>query len=189
MTDIVPTLKPKPMAFFSDWYVEVRWPDGQTEKVSGFSSEHHALGWIEHESPGWLAMNKKSYRGRSAPVSATGPQAKPAAAQPPLPKGVALAALTAQFEAASQTYAADNAIDRDPDWFVLKLQEELGELTQAWMKLTGRGRPRGASDEDLRTALADETADLLGHVLLFANAQGVDLDKAIERKWLFKPGD
>jgi len=187
MTDILPTMQPKQMAFFSDWFVEVRWPDGQKERVSGFSSEEHALGWIEHESPAWLATNKKAYRPRSA-VAPPAPAAKPAA-PPPLPKGVALAALTAQFEAASQAYAAGNAITRDADWFVLKLQEELGELTQAWMKLTGRGRPRGASEDDLRTALADETADLLGHILLFANTQGIDLDAAIERKWMFKPGE
>ena len=67
------------------------------------------------------------------------------------------------------------------------VQEELGELTQAWMKLTARSRARGLSEADLRAALADETADLLGHVLLFANAQGVDLNAAIERKWMFKP--
>jgi NTP pyrophosphatase (non-canonical NTP hydrolase) len=187
MTDNTPTMQPKQMGFFSDWYVEVRWPDGQKERVTGFSSEHHALGWIEHESPAWLATNTKSYRPRSAPA----PEAKPQTAAPPAPRApgdTALAALTAQFEAASQAYAADNGITRDPDWFVLKLQEELGELTQAWMKLTARGRPRGASEADLRTALADETADLLGHILLFANAQGVDIDAAIGRKWMFKPG-
>jgi len=64
MTDVVPTMQPKQMAFFSDWFVEVRWPDGQKEKVSGFSSEHHALGWIEHESPAWLAAHSKAYRPR-----------------------------------------------------------------------------------------------------------------------------
>ena len=193
MTDVVPTMQPKQMAFFSDWFVEVRWPDGQKEKVSGFSSEHHALGWIEHESPAWLAAHSKAYRPRSAPASAPTitPKAKAldaaAVAEPAARGDSPLSALTAQFEAASQAYAAGNAIARDPDWFVLKLQEELGELTQAWLKLTARGRARGLSEADLRAALADETADMLGQVLLFANAQGVDLNAAIERKWMFKP--
>ncbi|MGY5801248.1 pyrophosphatase, partial [Rhizobium sp. LEGMi12c] len=48
--------------------------------------------------------------------------------------------LMKQFEAASATYAADNGLERDDDWFVLKLQEELGELIQIWNRVTGRGR-------------------------------------------------
>jgi len=93
-----------------------------------------------------------------------------------------------QFEAASAWYAAVNDLRRDPDWFLLKLQEEIGELTQIWNKLSGRGRRHGRSDDDLRQALADETADVLGHVLLFAEQNGLDLAAAIERKWLFRPG-
>ncbi|SCB32530.1 pyrophosphatase [Rhizobium hainanense] len=95
--------------------------------------------------------------------------------------------LMKQFEAASATYAADNGLERDDDWFVLKLQEELGELIQIWNRVTGRGRRKGMSDADLATALADETADVLGHILLFANRNGLDLPAAIERKWLFRP--
>jgi NTP pyrophosphatase (non-canonical NTP hydrolase) len=95
--------------------------------------------------------------------------------------------LMKQFEAASATYAADHGLERDDDWFVLKLQEEMGELIQIWNRVTGRGRRKGMSDADLATALADETADVLGHILLFANRNGLDLPAAIERKWLFRP--
>jgi NTP pyrophosphatase (non-canonical NTP hydrolase) len=70
---------------------------------------------------------------------------------------------------------------------VLKMQEELGELTQVWNKLTGRGRRRDRSEGDLRNDLADEAADLLGHVLLFALRNELDLEAAVERKWRFKP--
>ncbi|MEN3147023.1 pyrophosphatase [Neorhizobium sp. IRAMC:178] len=97
-----------------------------------------------------------------------------------------LGKLIAQFEAASSDYAQNHGMVRDPDWFVLKLQEEIGELTQAWNRATGRGRKKGRSDEDLGSDLADETADLLGHVLLFARTNGLDLAAAIERKWLFR---
>lgn len=95
--------------------------------------------------------------------------------------------LADQFEAALLSYVEANGLDRDADWFVLKMQEELGELTQAWNKLTGRGRRRDRSEHDLRDDLADETADLLGHVLLFARRNGLDLQSAIERKWRFTP--
>lgn len=95
--------------------------------------------------------------------------------------------LAGQFEEASKRYAAANGITRNDDWFILKLQEELGELTQVWMKLTERGRKRGLSESELREALADETADLLGHILLFATHNEIDLAPAITRKWRFEP--
>jgi NTP pyrophosphatase (non-canonical NTP hydrolase) len=91
-----------------------------------------------------------------------------------------------QFEAASAGYAEANGIVRDSDWFVLKMHEEIGELTQVWNRLSGRGRRRGLSDNELKLALADETADLLGHVLLFARRNGLDLEDAIARKWRFR---
>lgn len=97
--------------------------------------------------------------------------------------------LVLQFESASATYAAENAVERDDDWFILKLQEEMGELTQIWNRKTGRGRRKGMSDEQIATALADETADVLGHILLFAHRNGLDLPAAIERKWRFRPDE
>jgi NTP pyrophosphatase (non-canonical NTP hydrolase) len=102
-------------------------------------------------------------------------------------ENIMLAKLTEQFEAASADYTETHGMLRDPDWFVLKLQEEMGELTQAWNRATGRGRKKGRSDEDLSRDLAVETADLLGHVLLFAHTIRIDLASAIERKWLFRP--
>jgi NTP pyrophosphatase (non-canonical NTP hydrolase) len=98
-----------------------------------------------------------------------------------------LDALQAEFEEASARYAVDNGIQRDDDWFVLKLFEEVGELTQAWNRLSGRARRHGRSEEELSQALADETADLLGHVLLFARRHEIDIAAAIERKWHFRP--
>ncbi|GCA51904.1 MULTISPECIES: pyrophosphatase [Sinorhizobium] len=95
--------------------------------------------------------------------------------------------LRRKFEKASAGYAAMHSISRDPDWFILKLQEEMGELTQAWNNATGRGRDRQVSPETLRQSIADETADLLGHVLLFAHHNDIDLAAAIERKWKFAP--
>ena len=96
--------------------------------------------------------------------------------------------LADRFEQASRTYASSNGIARDEDWFVLKLQEELGELTQVRIKLTARGRRRGLDDTALQEELANETADLLGHILLFARRNDIDLPAAIARKWRFDPG-
>jgi NTP pyrophosphatase (non-canonical NTP hydrolase) len=94
--------------------------------------------------------------------------------------------LQRQFEIASAAYAAANGLERDSDWFVLKLHEEIGELTQVWNRLSGRGRRHGRSEDELRESLADEAADVLGHILLFAETNGLDLAAAVERKWRFR---
>ncbi len=53
-----------------------------------------------------------------------------------------LPALGERVEAVSALYARKFGVDRDPDWFMLKLTEEVGELTQAFLVATGR-TPRG----------------------------------------------
>ena len=83
----------------------------------------------------------------------------------------------------SDTYASRNGIARDDDWYLLKLQEELGELAAEYLKSTGRGRMKGADAGAVRQALEDEAADVLAMLLLFARNNGIDLDAALERKW------
>jgi NTP pyrophosphatase (non-canonical NTP hydrolase) len=94
-----------------------------------------------------------------------------------------LAGLTSLVAEVSDTYASRNDIARDDDWYLLKLQEELGELTAEYLKSTGRGRLKGADAATIRTALEDEAADVLAMLLLFARNNGIDLDLALERKW------
>lgn len=91
--------------------------------------------------------------------------------------------LTALVSEVSDTYASRNDIIRDHDWYVLKLQEELGELTAEFLKTTGRGRLKGASSEAIRHALEDEAGDVLATLLLFAAENQIDLEAALERKW------
>ena len=79
----------------------------------------------------------------------------------------------------SDIYAAEHGIDRDRDWALLKLQEERGELTAEHLRLTGRAR--GTPDAQ---ALGDEAADVLGMLLIYCARAGVDLDQAMQRKWL-----
>lgn len=92
--------------------------------------------------------------------------------------------LLEKIEAVSQGYAVKIGIERSPEWFILKLQEELGELTQAYLKLKGQARTNCKSPEELQRALAEETADVLCHVLLFAKHNGIDVEKAVQEKWL-----
>ncbi len=83
----------------------------------------------------------------------------------------------------SDIYAKKFGIRRDDDWFVLKIQEELGELSAAYLKLTQRARAGEASQESLETNLKDEIADVVAMTLLFAKHKGIDVEQAIEDKW------
>lgn len=94
--------------------------------------------------------------------------------------------LAKKFEKASDKYCTVYNIKRDDDWVLMKLQEEVGELFQAWLMHTGRGRDKGQSPDQLKQMVASETADILGMILIFASTQGVDLNKYIEKKWKFK---
>ena len=51
-----------------------------------------------------------------------------------------LKALQADVLRISDIYAREHAIDRDRDWALLKLQEELGELTAEHLRMSGRAR-------------------------------------------------
>lgn len=90
-----------------------------------------------------------------------------------------LKALQADVLRISDIYAAEHSIDRDRDWALLKLQEELGELTAEHLRLSSRAR--GAPDAQ---ALGDEAADLLGMLLIYCARAEVDLEAAMRRKWL-----
>jgi NTP pyrophosphatase (non-canonical NTP hydrolase) len=83
----------------------------------------------------------------------------------------------------SDIYSEKYNIRRDDDWFVLKMQEELGELSSAHLKLTQRARVGGESSESLNRNLRDEVADVLALTLLFARHKGIDVELAIKEKW------
>src|SRR5262245_26998788 len=93
-------------------------------------------------------------------------------------------ALSEQVEQVSAGYAAAFGIDRDEPWYLLKLQEEMGELTQAYLMLRGLARAKGRTADELAAGFSAELADVLCHVLLLARAHGVDLPTEIDRKWL-----
>ncbi|WP_309629527.1 phosphoribosyl-ATP pyrophosphohydrolase [Brevundimonas sp.] len=90
-----------------------------------------------------------------------------------------LSDLSASVLRISDIYAAEHGIDRSGDWAILKLQEELGELTAEHLRLSGRAR-----GEPSEQALGDEAADVLGMLLIYCARAGVDLEEAMQRKWL-----
>lgn len=83
----------------------------------------------------------------------------------------------------SDLYAEKFKIKRTDDWFILKIQEELGELSSAHLKLTERGRIGEKSQEELQKNLRDEIADVLAMTILFAIDKNVDVEQALNDKW------
>jgi NTP pyrophosphatase (non-canonical NTP hydrolase) len=92
--------------------------------------------------------------------------------------------LADEVEAVSKIYARKYGIDRDDTWFLLKLQEEVGELTQVFLMRSGQARSKGLSADELESQFRSELADVLCQVLLMARHHGVDLETEVERKWL-----
>lgn len=83
-----------------------------------------------------------------------------------------------------EIYARVHSIVRSPDWYLLKLTEELGELTAEHLLLAGQARPNPAGSGGTREALENEAADLFGQFVLYLRANEIDIEAAIERKWL-----
>lgn len=81
----------------------------------------------------------------------------------------------------SNLYSQNFNIERDKDWYILKLQEEMGELSKAYINYTGRGKNK---DGDFKKELIEELADVFAHLVLLCDSLGVDIDKAIQQKWL-----
>ena len=96
--------------------------------------------------------------------------------------------LRAEVELVSARYAERHDIVRTDDWFVLKLNEEVGELTQAYLARAGQARDKGHSASELEADFRAELADVFAQVLLLAERFDVDVAAEIERKWLvWKP--
>lgn len=95
-----------------------------------------------------------------------------------------LKTLIQKIEKVSALYSKKFNISRDKLWYLLKLQEEMGELTQAYLSMSGRARHKNKTPSEMKADFEHEIADVLCHVLLLAESEGVDLKKAIDEKWL-----
>lgn len=93
-------------------------------------------------------------------------------------------ALSEEIEKVSLIYTKKFDIKRDNNWFILKIQEELGELIQSYLKLHGKARIKGKTENELKKDFAKEVADVFCHVLLLARHNNIDLEKEINKKWL-----
>jgi NTP pyrophosphatase (non-canonical NTP hydrolase) len=94
-----------------------------------------------------------------------------------------LSRMQKRAELISRRYETAFGIAPGEDWIMLKLQEELGELAQAYLATTGRSRHHIAADE-AREAVGREIADVVGFALALAERLGIDAGEALERKWM-----
>ena len=91
--------------------------------------------------------------------------------------------ITNEVEKISVLYTDKFGIKRDSDWFILKLQEELGELIQSYLMMIGQARKKEKSEEELDQDFRKEVADVFSHILLLAKHHNIDLEKEVEEKW------
>ena len=92
--------------------------------------------------------------------------------------------LSREVETVSSLYAERNGIDRTNEWLMLKLHEEVGELTQAYLARAGQTRDKGRTRTQLEDDFRAELADVFAQVLLIAQRFDVDLADEVNRKWL-----
>ena len=92
--------------------------------------------------------------------------------------------VTRQIKKISDLYAKKFGIRRDGNWYILKLQEEMGELIQSYLMMKGRARQKDKSKEEIEAEFRKEMADVFCHVLLLARHYKINLEKEVNSKWL-----
>ena len=94
-----------------------------------------------------------------------------------------------------QQHIVDNAIKYgelhdvpiDEEFVMYKLVEEVGELYQALLTKKGKCRTRKRlSEDEAHAEVSKEMADVVGMALLCAHILEIDLQDAIEKKWMHK---
>lgn len=93
-------------------------------------------------------------------------------------------AVTRQVKKVSDLYARKFGIRRDGNWYILKLQEEMGELIQSYLMMKGRARQKDKTKEEIENEFRKEMADVFCHVLLLAKHYKINLEKEVTDKWL-----
>lgn len=92
--------------------------------------------------------------------------------------------LTEEIEKVSKDYVSTYQIERDSNWYILKLQEEVGELTQAFLRLEGKAKKKGLTELEIMTNFSEELTDVFCHTLLLSKKYNIDLVQMTNKKWL-----
>ncbi len=83
----------------------------------------------------------------------------------------------------AMNYGKRYNIKIDEDIALLKLYEEIGELTQAILIYRKKSRPsKYSSKKVLKMRLAKEFADVMGVIIVNAHLLGIDMEEALNKK-------
>lgn len=91
--------------------------------------------------------------------------------------------ITDKAHRVADQYSKEFNVQYTSDWFLLKLQEEFGEMTRAHLMLTNRTRRKISSEQEGKDALAEEIADVFAYILLFAKQMDINVEDAVAKKW------
>ena len=87
--------------------------------------------------------------------------------------------------AVEKAYGKKFGIEIDEDYTLLKLYEEMGEMSQAILISRKKCRPeKYPGEQEAKEKLAEEMADVLGLLITNAKLLNIDLEKALDKKWL-----
>ncbi|MEK8215481.1 hypothetical protein [Paenibacillus sp. FSL L8-0463] len=92
--------------------------------------------------------------------------------------------VAAGVEKVSAEYCRKFNIERDNEWFLLKIQEELGELVQCYLESCGKARSRGKTIDELKENFQYEIIDLLCLTMAMTKFNNLDVERIIKEKWL-----
>ena len=85
----------------------------------------------------------------------------------------------------AMSYGEQYHVVIDEEFSLLKLYEEMGELTQALLIHKKKSRPEKHLPEDeSKKEVAKELADVFGMILVNAHVLGIDVEEALEGKWI-----
>ena len=81
-------------------------------------------------------------------------------------------------------YTKQYNIELTPDFVLIKLYEEVGELSQAYLVHQKKSRPTKYQDSSqVKESLSQELADVLGMSMTLAALLDIDLEEALNKKW------
>jgi NTP pyrophosphatase (non-canonical NTP hydrolase) len=84
-------------------------------------------------------------------------------------------------------YSKRHSIKIDDDFAIMKLFEEAGELSEAYLTYKKKSRAeKYVSHAVAKKNLAKELADVVGIIMIIADILKIDLEDVIDKKWIHK---
>ena len=85
----------------------------------------------------------------------------------------------------AKRYGKKHSVSFNEDFSIVKICEELGELCEAHLTCQRKCRPEKLlENKKAKENLAKEIADVVGMLIVYADIWNIDLEKAIDKKWI-----